>query len=353
VPGGQERALRRRIRSIQSTKKITRAMELIAASQIVRSLTRMTANRPYREGMARIVVEAAKGDPAAAEKLLGAPAERHAVVVLSIVADRGLAGPYNASTLRATERLVADLSAQAISVRLFTVGKKAPSYFRFRRQAVERSFQGMSERPSWGDARAVAAAVAAPFLAGEVEQVLLVSTRYRSAGTQAVEIDQLLPLPEPGHAALAGPGATTVPVPAPATGGLATTPPTGAPTGGPAPHHARPRHPEGEAAAQGSGAATAGQLPSSGYTEFEPDVETLLSRLAPRAVESEIFTAMLEGAASFFTAQQRAMAAASDNADELIRTLTRVMNRARQDAITTEIMEIVGGAEALRHAKGA
>ncbi|MGH9098960.1 MAG: ATP synthase F1 subunit gamma [Acidimicrobiales bacterium] len=310
MPGGQERALRRRVRSIQSTKKITRAMELIAASQIVRSLNRMTANRPYREGMARIVVEAAKGDPAAAEKLLGAPSERHTVAVLAIVADRGLAGPYNASTLRATERLVADLSAQGISVRLFAVGKKAPSYFRFRRQDVERSFQQMSERPQWADARAVAAAVSAPFLAGEVEQVLCVSTRYRSAGAQAVEVRQLLPLPDP-HGADAE-GATT------STEGAASEP------------HA-----------------------STGYTEFEPDVETLLSQLAPRAVESEIFTAMLEGAASFFTAQQRAMAAASENADELIRTLTRVMNRARQDAITTEIMEIVGGAEALRHSKGA
>jgi F-type H+-transporting ATPase subunit gamma len=298
VPGGQERALRRRVRSIQSTKKITRAMELIAASQIVRSLTRMTANRPYREGMARIVVEAAKGDPAAAEKLLGEPAERHAVVVLSLVADRGLAGAYNASTLRATERVIAELAAAGASVRLFTIGKKAPSYFRYRRQEVERSFQGMSERPSWADARTVAAAVSAPFLSGEVDQVLLVSTRYRSAGSQEVEVRQLLPLPQPAEPE----------------------------DGEPAP---------------------------AGYTEFEPDVETLLAQLAPRAVESEIFTALLEGAASFFTAQQRAMAAASDNADELIRTLTRIMNRARQDAITTEIMEIVGGAEALRQSKGA
>ena len=314
MPGGQERALRRRVRSIQSTKKITRAMELIAASQIVRSLTRMTANRPYREGMARIVVEAAKGDPAAAQKLLGEPAERRAVVVLSLVADRGLAGAYNASTLRATERLVADLASQGISVRLFTVGKKAPAYFRFRRQEVERSFQGMSERPTWGDARTVAASVSAPFLAGEVDQVLLVSTRYRSSGSQEVEVRQLLPLPEPEEAAAREPASA------------------------------------GQTAAQPAG-QSAGQ--PAGYTEFEPDVETLLGRLAPRAVESEIFTAMLEGAASFFTAQQRAMAAASDNADELIRTLTRVMNRARQDAITTEIMEIVGGAEALRHAKGA
>ncbi|MGC8470729.1 MAG: ATP synthase F1 subunit gamma [Acidimicrobiales bacterium] len=334
MPGGQERALRRRIRSIQSTKKITRAMELIAASQIVRSLTRMTANRPYREGMARIVVEAAKGDPAAAQKLLGEPSERQAVVVVSIVADRGLAGAYNASTLRATERLVADLSARGIAVRLFTVGKKAPSYFRFRHQEVERSFQGMSERPSWADARSVAAAVSAPFLAGEVQQVLLVSTRYRSAGSQFVEIHQLLPLPEPGHAAVADVGS----VAAPGEAGAAT---------------GSSRAGESQAGEPGSGTAPAGDVASGGYTEFEPDVETLLSRLAPRAVESEIFTAMLEGAASFFTAQQRAMAAASENADELVRTLTRIMNRARQDAITTEIMEIVGGAEALRQSKGA
>jgi F-type H+-transporting ATPase subunit gamma len=331
VPGGEERALRRRIRSVQSTKKITRAMELIAASQIVRSLTRMTANRPYRDGMARIVVEAARGDPAAAEKLLGEPKERHGVVVLSIVADRGLAGAYNASTLRATERLIADLSAQGVATRLFTVGKKASSYFRFRRQPVERAFQGMSERPSWADARAVAAAVSAPFLAGEVDQVLLLSTRYRSAGSQAVEIHQLLPVPEPGRSRIAATGA----------GGEEARAEGGGAEGGEPP--------------PGAGAAPAVQQEPAGigYTEFEPDVETLLSRLAPRAVESEIFTAMLEGAASFFTAQQRAMAAASDNADELIRTLTRVMNRARQDAITTEIMEIVGGAEALRSSKGA
>jgi len=108
--------------------------------------------------------------------------------------------------------------------------------------------------------------------------------------------------------------------------------------------------PAGEATEAGQTAQAEG---GGGYTEFEPDVETLLAELAPKAVESEIFTAMLEGAASFFTAQQRAMAAASDNADELIRTLSRIMNRARQDAITTEIMEIVGGAEALRQSKGA
>ncbi|HUZ11107.1 MAG TPA: ATP synthase F1 subunit gamma [Acidimicrobiales bacterium] len=303
MAGGQERVLRRRIRSVQSTKKITKAMELIAASQILRSQNRITANRAYCLGMARIVVEAAKGDPAAAEKLLGEPENRQKVAVLAIVADRGLSGPYNSSVLRATDRLLADLRRQQIDPLLFSVGKKGQSYFRFRHEAVAESFVGISGRPSFADARDVASAVSAPFITGEVDQVLLVSTRFRSAGVQEVEVRQVLPLPDPTPVA------------------------------------------EGTEAARTPGAT--------GYTEFEPDVESLLSELAPRAVESEIFTALLEGAASFFTAQQRAMAAASENADELVRTLSRVMNRARQDAITTEIMEIVGGAEALRHSKGA
>ena len=314
MAGGQERVLRRRIRSVQSTKKITKAMELIAASQIVRSLGRMTANRAYRAGIARVVVEAAKGDPAAAAKLLGAPDERRRVTVLSVVADRGLSGPYNSSVLRATERLIAELRAEGVEVSLHTVGKKAQTYFRFRHQAVDHAVTGVSERPTFADARAVASQVTAPFLADDVDQVLLVSTRYRSAGRQEVVVRQLLPLPDPAQD--------------PELSGVAAS------GGGPD---------------DGSAAGT----PAGGYTEFEPDVQTLLAELAPRAVESEIFTALLEGAASFFTAQQRAMAAASDNADELIRTLSRIMNRARQDAITTEIMEIVGGAEALRHAKGA
>ncbi len=313
MAGGQERVLRRRIRSVQSTKKITKAMELIAASQIVRSLNRMTANRAYRAGMARLVVEAARADPAAAAKLIGTPEERHNVVVLAIVADRGLSGPYNSSVLRATERLLAELASDNIAVRLLTVGKKAQSYFRFRGQDVEQSFIGLSERPSFSDAQRVAGAAAAPFVAGDADQVLLVSARYLSAGSQVAQVRQLLPLPDP---------------------------------------EAEEAMEETEAAATSPNTVRSSG-DGGGYTEFEPDVETLLAELGPKAVESEIFTALLEGAASFFTAQQRAMAAASDNADELIRTLSRIMNRARQDAITTEIMEIVGGAEALRQSKGA
>jgi F-type H+-transporting ATPase subunit gamma len=306
MAGGQERILRRRIKSIQSTKKITKAMELIAASQIVRAQGRIAAARPYQQGMARLVLETALGDPDAAGRLLGTPESVTKVAVLSVVADRGLCGGYNTSVFRATERLLASELGAGIEYRLFSVGKKAQNYFRYRGQPVEQSFLGMSERPTFTDAREVAAAVLGPFVSGEVDQVMIVSTRFLSAGSQKVEVRQLLPLVDPREAdALEAEGA-----------------------GGTSPPHET----EGPA----------------GYTEFEPDAAILLESLGPRAAETEIFGALLEASASELTARQRAMAAATENAGELIKKYSRIMNRARQDTITTEIMEIVGGAEALR-----
>ena len=297
MAGGQERILRRRIKSVQSTRKITKAMELIAASQISRSQARIVANRPYRQGMRRIIVEAALADPAGAAKLLATPTDVDAAIVLVVTGDRGLSGAYNSAALRAGERLVRTLRAEGTHVRLFCIGKKAGAFYRFRGMEVEESFVGFVDRPSFSDARRVASVVGAAFVDGEVQQVLLVSTRFLSAATQAVEVEQLLPLAMPA-----------VPV-------------------DDAPKKLK------------------------GYTEFEPEVEKLLTSLAPRALESEIFSALLEGAASFHVSQQRAMAAATENADELGQTLSRIMNRARQDSITTEIMEIVSGAEALRSGK--
>jgi F-type H+-transporting ATPase subunit gamma len=300
MAGGQERILRRRIRSVQSTRKITKAMELIAASRIVRAQNRITANRPFREGMERVLRLTAAADPVAARKLLGTPDAPQHVGILAIAGDRGLAGSYNSGVLRATERLVFEHQSAGAQVTVWSVGKKAPSYLRYRGIEPAESFVGFADRPDFADARHIAAVVAAPFLAGDIDLVLMVSTRFISAGTQRVETVQMLPVPLP---------------------------------------EALEEEDQEEGALEG-------------YTEFEPEPEKLLVSLAPRALEAEIFAALLEGAASFFTAQQRAMAAATDNADELVRTLTRVMNRARQDAITTEIMEIVGGAEALRQSKG-
>jgi F-type H+-transporting ATPase subunit gamma len=331
MASGQERILRRRIRSVQATQKITRAMELIAASQIVRAQQRIAAAAPYQRGIAEVLAEAAADAGEHAGRLVGVPDDPARVLVLALVADRGLAGGYNANVLRATERQVRAGRAAGTEHRIVTVGKKAPVFLRFRGLEVAESFQGFSDRPGFGDARRVAAAVTAPFVDEEVDQVLIVSTRFLSAGTQVVETRQLLPLPEPGAAT--GPSARSS---------------AAASAGTRSPAEAAPEAAPGAEATRSDAAGS--ETTRAGYTEFEPASVDLLADLVPRYVEAAVFGALLEAAASEHTARQRAMAAATDNAEELVKTLTRVMNRARQDAITTEIMEIVGGAEALRQA---
>jgi F-type H+-transporting ATPase subunit gamma len=309
MAGGQERILRRRIKSVQSTKKITRAMELIASSQIVRSQNRIRAGAPFQRGIAEVLAEAAADAGDTAGRVVGVPESAQRVMVVALVADRGLCGGYNANVLRTVERLVRAGRGEGKEYRIVAVGKRAQSYLRFRGIEVADPFIGFSDRPTFEDARAIASAVTPHFVEERVDQVFVVSTRFISAGTQVVETRQLLPLPEP-------------------TDGV--------------PHpHFETESVTGEPAERS---------PREGYTEFEPDSADLLVELVPRYVEAAIFGALLEAAASEHTARQRAMAAATDNADELVKTLTRIMNRARQDAITTEIMEIVGGAEALRQA---
>jgi F-type H+-transporting ATPase subunit gamma len=301
VAGGVERQLRRRIRSVQATRKITRAFELIAASQIVRAQNQIAANRPFKEGMERIVREAAAA-ATTLEGVVGTREDPNRVALVLIVGDRGLSGAYNSSVLRAGEAAFAAHQRRGAEVTLTTVGRKAISYFRFRGRDTAEAFSAMADRPTYADARRVAASLWWRFSSGQVEVVQLISTRYHSAGRQSVEVRQLLPLPTPEEPA------------------------------------------EGEPTAEER---------RGGYTEFEPDPEGLLRLLLPKMLEAQLFTAMLEASASEHASRQRAMAAATENADELVLTLTRVMNRARQDAITNEIMEIVGGAEALRAAKGA
>jgi len=318
MAGGQERILRRRIKSVQSTKKITRAMELIASSQIVRSQNRIRAGAPYQRGIAEVLAEAAAVAGETAGRVIGVPASPRRILVVAMVADRGLCGGYNANVLRTVERVVRAGRAEGKDYRVIVVGKKAPSYLRFRGIDVSDSFLGFSDRPTFEDARPIAAIATDGFLAEDIDQVFIVSARFLSAGTQVVETRQVLPLPEPG-----APDGSELP-------GVGTEP-----------------------APKGEGGIGSARAKRAGYAEFEPDAADLLVDLVPRYVEAAVFGALLEAAASEHTARQRAMAAATDNAEELVKTLTRVMNRARQDAITTEIMEIVGGAEALRQSKGA
>jgi F-type H+-transporting ATPase subunit gamma len=327
MAGGQERVLRRRIRTIEATKKITRSFELIAASQIARAQGRIAGSRPYVRAISEILVETAR-ESSGATRLVGVPESPEKALVLVVVADRGLAGAYSSGVLRASERLMRSSSQSVKSYTVMAVGKKALAYFRFRHQPVEKQFVGMSDRPSFEDARRVAAAILPPFLTGEVDLVQIVSTRILSASRQAVETRQLLPVPPDKEQPAERPGVAS------RTAEIAELASVTGADGAPA-----------DVGPEGRGDRL-------GYFEFEPDAEQLLARLIPQYVEASIYAALLEASASEHAARQRAMSAATENAEELLKTLRRVMNRARQDTITTEIMEIVGGSEALRSAAG-
>ena len=293
MAGGQERILRRRISSIDATKKITRAMELIAASRIVKAQGRVQAAKPYSEKVTDVIANLAGGGAGVDHPLLTPADEVTRVAYVVIAADRGLCGGYNNNVLRAVERAIAADRSLDRQYALVLSGKKAASYFSFRGYEVHAAYEGFSDQPNYSDAKAMAESVAELFESGEVQQVRLAYTRFLSMGSQEVTIDQFMPLEA------------------------------------------------SEIGADGDGDTGGG-----GY-EFEPEPAEILSRLLPRYAEARLYAALLEGSASEHAARQRAMKAATDNAEDLKTNLTRIMNRARQDAITTEIMEIVSGAEAM------
>lgn len=296
MAGGQERALKRRIKSVQSTKKITKAMELISASRIAKAQERVAAARPYSERITDVIRNLAAAGAGGDSPLLNPRPEITTVAYVVIAADRGLAGGYNSSVIRGAERAMAADRAAGRETALITVGKKAQGYFRFRGYEIAESFSGFSDDPSYEDARTVAAHVAERFESGAYSEVHIAYTQFLSMGTQVSQVAQYMPLD---------------------TSALEET----------------------EAAG-----------PSAAY-EFEPSPSEILDRLLPRYAEARLYAAMLDSAASEHAARQRAMKSATENAEEMIVKLSRVMNRARQDSITTEIMEIVGGAEALRQSQ--
>jgi F-type H+-transporting ATPase subunit gamma len=292
VASGKERQLRRRIKSVQSTKKITRAMELIAASRIVKAQQRVAAARPYAEQITEVLRQLAAAGVGDDHPLLK---ERDVETVgyIIIVGDRGLAGAYNTSVLRTADRaLLADLE-EGKGYSLSLAGAKAIGYLRYRGYDIDDANSGFSEQPAYEDARRVAGPMMKRYEEGEVDQVQLVYTRFLSVGSQKVTNTKLLPLEKEQIEDLAAEG------------------------------------------------------PQADY-EFEPSPDGILERLLPRYVEARVFAAMLEAAASEHAARQRAMKAATDNAEELTKSLSVEANKIRQAGITTEIMDVVGGAEALR-----
>ncbi|MDQ3218088.1 MAG: F0F1 ATP synthase subunit gamma [Actinomycetota bacterium] len=291
----QLRTIKRRISSVKSTQKITRAMELIASSRIIRAQQRVEAARPYSEEMRRLMASVAANASRIDHPLLKERDEVQSVGTVVVTADRGLAGAYNSNVIRAAER---DMRDHGKDNRLFLIGKKGVTYFRFRGYEFEESWMGNSEQPRVEDARNVAKAVADEFSEGKVDQVKLAYTRYESAMTQRPAVVQLLPLPKEELEELQEEQRD----------------------------EQRPQY------------------------VFEPDPEQILNYLLPRYVEGLILQGLLEAAASEHAARRRAMKAATDNADDLMDSLTRNYNQARQAEITTEIMEVVGGSEALRAA---
>jgi F-type H+-transporting ATPase subunit gamma len=302
MAGGQERILRGRIRSVQATKKITRAMELIAASRIVKAQQRVAAAVPYSEQITEVVKDlAAAGGMSSQSPLLKSREQVRTTAYVVITADRGLCGGYNAGVQRAAEGEVKADVLDGKQYALVTVGRKAEGYFRFRGYNIAAVHGGFSDSPTYAQARAIGEDVVARYLAGEFDRVELVYTRFISAGSQEVVLRPLVPL-------------------------------------------------DREVVQGGDGKAPDAAGTPADY-EFEPDPSTILETLLPRYVEARIYAALLNAAASEHAFRQRAMKSATDNAEELIKNLSRIMNRARQDSITTEIMEIVGGAEALSGGK--
>jgi len=295
VPGGKERELKRRIASVQTTKQITRAMELIAATRVVKAMNRADAARPYARQITSVIENLAAGGAEASHPLLREVDEVKKVGFIIMAGDRGLAGAYNTNPIRACERQIEAHKLEGKDYSIFAVGKKANAYFRFRNYRVDHTYEGFSDNPTYEDARRIADDIAAAFTSGEVDEVELIYTEFISMGTQKVSVRRFLPLED----------AETI-------------------------------------AAAGSGdAGTAAAF------EFEPSPEAVLESLLPRYVEARLFGALLDCAASEHANRQRAMKSATDNAEDLITALSREMNTARQAAITTEIMEIVSGAEAL------
>jgi F-type H+-transporting ATPase subunit gamma len=298
MAGGQERILRGRIRTVQATKKITRAMELIAASRIVKAQQRVAAAVPYSDQITEVVKDLAAAGGSTASPLLAGRETVSNVAYVVITADRGLCGGYNAGVQRAAEGEIKADVLQGRDYSVIAVGRKAESYFRFRGYKIKAKFAGFSDAPSYADAKEVGQHVVDLFVSGEVDRVELVYTRFISAGSQEVVQRPLVPL-------------------------------------------------ERDTVAGGDGRPTADETGPPADFEYEPDPTTILDALLPKYIEARIYAALLNAAASEHAFRQRAMKSATDNADELIKNLSRIMNRARQDSITTEIMEIVSGAEAL------
>ena len=286
--------IKRRIRSVKNTEKITKAMELVAASRLRRAQARIEALRPYADRMRQLTVEVAAASGSVYDQpLLERRDEIKTVAVIAVSGDRGLAGAFNANIVRRSLEIAREHRSQGRDLRWLTIGRRGSSTLRFRGQQIEQAYTGFTDRPQYANARAIAARVAELYAEGEVDLVTMVFNRFQSALSQQVEVIDLLPVPEEVV-----------------------------------------QDDEEHRPIEGA------------YLE-EPDNREILARLLPAYLEVTIYRALLESTASEHGARMTAMRNASDNANTLIDQLTLRMNRARQAEITQEILEVVAGADAL------
>ncbi|MFD7610892.1 F0F1 ATP synthase subunit gamma [Streptomyces sp. NPDC059828] len=300
--GAQLRVYKRRIKSVTATKKITKAMEMISASRIVKAQRKVAASTPYATELTRAVTAVATGSNTKHPLTTEAESPARSAVLL-ITSDRGLAGGYSSNAIKAAARLTERLRAEGKEVDTFIVGRKGVAYYGFRELKVADSWTGFTDNPSYANAKAVAAplieAIEKDTAEGGVDELHIVFTEFVSMLTQTPVDNRLLPLSLDGN---------------------------------------------GEAETEGGKSEI---LP---LFDFEPSAEDVLDALLPRYVESRIYNALLQAAASEHASRRKAMKSATDNAGDLINTYTRLANAARQADITQEISEIVGGASALADA---
>ncbi|MEV6179843.1 F0F1 ATP synthase subunit gamma [Streptomyces sp. NPDC052016] len=298
--GAQLRVYKRRIRSVTATKKITKAMEMIAASRVVKAQRKVAASTPYATELTRAVT--AVGTGSNTKHPLTTQAERVTrSAVLLLTSDRGLAGAFNSNAIKQAEQLTERLEREGKQVDTYIVGRRGVAHYNFRERKIAESWSGFTDEPSYADAKKVAAplieAIEKDTADGGVDEIHIVFTEFVSMMTQTALDDRLLPLSLDEVAKEAKPQGEILPL-----------------------------------------------------YDFEPSAEDVLDALLPRYVESRVYNALLQSAASKHAATRRAMKSATDNAGELIETLSRLANAARQAEITQEISEIVGGASALADA---
>jgi F-type H+-transporting ATPase subunit gamma len=298
--GAQMRVYRQRIRSVQATKKITRAMELIAASRVVKAQQRVRESSPYARAITRAVSAVATYSDVDHPLTTEHDDVRRAAVLI-VTSDRGLAGAYSSSVIKESERLIGELREQGREVVPYLVGRKAVGFYRFRKRDYAAEWSGFTDQPNFEVAREIAERVVqdftSPYDEGGVDEFHIVFTRFVNMVTQEPEVIRMLPLEVV----------------------------------------------EGEEAPDPEDV-----LP---LYEFEPSAEDVLDALLPKYVSSRIYNCLLQAAASELASRQKAMKSATDNAEELVKKYTRLANQARQAEITQEISEIVGGASALADAK--